>query len=94
MSPQFLLAADYYFNKSATMAFISITKSCGGLYGLSMICALSIFGFLGHGPIILAAAPLTIGNNHLLILTSHLLSFTDSFSFFCGLFIVSVQTTG
>ena len=74
------------------MAFISITKSCGGLYGLSMICMLSIFGFLGHGPIILTAAPLTIGNNDLLMLTSHLLSFTDSF--FCGLFIVSVQTTG
>ena len=26
------------FHKSATTAFISITKSCGGLYGLSMIC--------------------------------------------------------
>ena len=34
-----------------------------------MICMLSIFGFLGHGPIILAAAPLTIGNNDLLMLT-------------------------
>ena len=46
-----------------------------------MICILSIFGFLGHGPIILAPAPLTIGNNDLLMLTSHLLSFTDSFIF-------------
>ena len=43
---------------------------------------LSIFALLGHGPIILAAAPLTIGNNDLLMLTSHLLSFTDSFIFF------------
>ena len=45
---------------------------------------LSIFVLLGHGPIILAAAPLTIGNNDLLMLTSHLLSFTDSFIFFVG----------
>ena len=58
-----------------------------------MIYILSIFGFLGHGPIILAAAPLTIGNNDLLMLTSHLLSFTDTFIFFCGLLIVSAQTT-
>ena len=65
-------------NKFSTMAFISITKSCGGLCGLSMIWMLSIYGFLGHGPIILAAAPLTIGNNDLLMLTSHLLSSTDS----------------
>ena len=49
-----------------------------------MICILSIFGFLEHGPIILAAAPLTIGNNDLLMLTSHLLSFTDNFIFFVG----------
>ena len=49
-----------------------------------MICVLSIFGFLGHGPIILAAALLTIGNNDLLMLTSYLLSFTDSFIFFVG----------
>ena len=45
-----------------------------------MICMLSIFGILGHGPIILAASPLTIGNNDLLMLTLHLLSFTDSFN--------------
>ena len=44
MSPQFFVGSRL-FNKSATMAFISITKSSGGLYGLSMICILSIFVF-------------------------------------------------
>ena len=44
-----------------------------------MICMLSIFVFLGHGPIILAAA--LLGNNDLLMLTSHLLSFKDNLIF-------------
>ena len=55
-----------------------------------MICMLSIFVFLGHGPIILAAASLTVGNNDLLMLISH---YCHSLTvlIFCGLFIVSVQ---